>query len=140
MANFPFKINNHPLDGTDGYPALHYGGATYSRQSYDGSSAGRNQNGEMIRDQIAQKDKWQLEFVPCTQTQMGNLLKELDNETFQFTYPNPLYPNANGGVSGKVITKTFYCGDRSAPVFQISPTGSREVGLWNNLTFDVIEV
>lgn len=133
---FPFQIDNHPLDGSNGYPAIKYQGASYSRQAIDGSTAGRNQSGTMMRDMITSKDKWQLEFAPCTQEQLGKLLKLLDQESFSFMYPNPLYD----GTGNPTITKTCYCGDRSAPVFTIKHTGTRYVELWGNLSFSIIEM
>lgn len=144
-SNFPFKINNIPLDGSGDLPALKYQGASYSRQAIDSSATGRNQQGTMIREQVASKDKWQLEFVPCEQAKLGKLLSALDSASFSFTYPDPLYGSGVSGHTSITRTATFYCGDRSAPVFLIehtpSTTGaSRKVGLWGNLKFNVIEL
>ena len=132
---FPFKINGIPLDGSGTLPALKYQGASYSRQAVDSSSTGRNQSGTMIRDMITSKDKWQLEFVPCTQTQLYNLLTEIDDASFEFTYPNPM-------ASSGTTTKDFYVGDRSAPVWKIehNENSGRDVELWGNVTFNVIEL
>lgn len=142
MANFPFKINNIPLDGSSSLPALKYQGASYSRQAVDSSNTGRNQSGNMIRDMLTSKDKWQLEFIPCTQTQMGQLLKVLDGKSFSFTYPDPLYGSGLTGHTSMTRTATFYCGDRSAPVFMLTKDGanSRPVSMWGNLTVNVIEL
>lgn len=133
---FPFQINGRPLDGSGSdstkLPALKYQGATYSRQAVDSANTGRNQKGKMIRDLITQKDKWQLEFVPCDQYAMKNLLSLLDSSSFDFTYPDPL--------GTKTVTKTFYCGDRSSPVFSLTRTETRIVGLWGGLSVDVIEM
>ena len=142
---FPFKIDGFTLDGksttvnqvTRTLPAIKYQGASYSRQAVDGSTAGRNQSGTMMRDMITSKDKWQLEFAPCTQEQLGNLLALLDQESFSFTYPNPMYTGSSGSAT---VTKTCYCGDRSAPVYKIKHTGTRYVELWGNLSFSIIEM
>ncbi len=139
-SSYPFKINNKELDGTGTLPALKYQGATYSRQAVDGKSAGRNQKGKMIRDLVTSKDKWQLEFAPCTQAQLGALLKEIDGASFSFTYPDPLYGSGMSGHASATRTATFYVGDRSAPVFLIKHTGTRTVELWGNVTFNVIEI
>ncbi len=129
--SFPFMINSVPLDGSSTLPALKYQGASYSRQGVDSANTGRNQAGKMIRDLITHKDKWKLEFVPCSQTQFANLLSAIDGASFSFTYPNP--------TGSGTVTKAFYCGDRSAPVFKIDRSASG-VGLWGNLSFDVIEM
>ena len=134
-ANFPFKIGGVPLDGSSTLPALKYQGATYSIQAIDGSSTGRNQAGEMIRDLVTSKVKWQLEFIPCTQTQLYNLLNAVKNASFSFTYPDPM--KSTGTTTG-----TFYVGDRTAPVWKIEHDDStgRDVELWGNVTFNVIEM
>lgn len=133
-TNFPFKIGGVSLDGSGSLPALKYQGASYSRQAIDSSSTGRNQHGEMIRDLISQKDKWQLEFVPCTQAEFSALISVLDSASFNFTYPNP---KGTG-----VITKVCYCGDRSAPVFMLGDKKdtNRSVGLWGNFSVNIIEM
>lgn len=130
---FPFRINDIPLDGTSTLPALKYQGASYSLESVDGSSAGRNQEGKMIRDKIADKVKWQLEFVPCTQAQLSNLLNEVNNTKFDFTYPDPTKPRGTNH-------KDFYVGARSTPVWKIEHTGNRDVELWGNVTMNFIEM
>lgn len=130
-AGFPFKINNITLDGKSTLPALKYQGASVSIEAVDGSSTGRNQSGEMIRDLITQKLKWKLEFVPCTQTQLAALLTQINGASFTFTYPDPL---------GRQSPPTkFYVGSRSAPVWQID-RNNNAVGLWGNVSFDVIEM
>lgn len=145
MANeFPFALSvsdtyGVALDGKSTLPALHNGGASYSRQSVDGAAAGRNQSGDMIRAKIAEKDKWALEFVPCTQSQLGALLGILDNEFFYLTYPDPLYGSGQTGHTNYLRRAKFYCSDRSAPILTIKKTGNRVVELWGNLKFNLIE-
>lgn len=124
---FPFKINGNELSG-GAYPSVAFQGASFSIESMDGSGAGRNQNGDMIRDFIGEKIKWQLTFVPCTPAQLANLLALVDGESFQFTYPNP--------VTGATETRKFYCGARSSPVCLCDKQGNIT---WGNLTFNVIE-
>lgn len=126
--SFPFAINGHSLNGGS-YPALKNKGASFSIEAIDGSGAGRNQEGTVIRDLIAQKIKWQLTFAPCTSSQLANLLSLINGETFSFTYPNP--------VTGTSSTGSFYVGARSAPVCLCDSNGNI---LWDNLSFNVIEI
>ena len=150
-SDFPFRITVningtnramaldgiHTTDATDPtkkpyFPALKYQGASYSREAVDGSSTGRNQKGTMIREMVATKVKWQLEFVPCNQEQLKHLLDAVEGVTFQFTYPDP---TKTSGAS----TGTFYVGSRSAPVWQVDRTSSSGA-LWGNLKMDFIEM
>ena len=132
--SFPFMINGIPFDGSSTLPALKYQGASFSRQAVDSANTGRNQAGEMIRDLITQKDKWKLEFVPCTNAQFYALLAVLDNASFTFSYPNP--------VGSGFVIKPFYCGDRSGAVLKLqkSSVSGRTVALWGNVSVDVIEM
>ena len=130
---FPFRIGGVPLDGSSTLPALKYQGASYSLESVDGSSAGRNQQGVMIRDKIADKVKWQLEFAPCNQAKLSALLAVVKPASFSFTYPDP-------SKSSGTTTGTFYVGARSTPVWKIEHTGNRDVELWGNVTMNFIEM
>ncbi len=118
----PFQINGVRLDGSSTLPALKFGGATYSRQAVDSANTGRNQSGELIRDLITQKDKWRLEFAPCSSTQLTALLNQIDSAFFTFTSP--------------FGSKTFYVGDRTAGVLKIDKNGN---AVWGNISFDIIE-
>ena len=126
-AEFPFKINGIPLDGSSSFPALKWQGATYSRQAVDSANTGRNQEGDLIRDLITQKDKWKLEFIPCTSTELNALLTTIDGAFFQFTAPNV--------GSTTTDTKTFYVGDRTATMLKLVLGGE---SLWD-VSFDIIE-
>lgn len=129
---FPFQIGGVALDGKSTLPALKYQGASFSLESVDSANTGRNQDGLMIRDMITTKIKWQLEFVPCSQAQLKNLLYAISGSSFQFTYPDPL---KTSGTS----TGTFYVGARSAPVWKVDRSTSSG-GLWGNVTMDFIEM
>ncbi|MBO4733500.1 MAG: hypothetical protein J5662_03395 [Clostridia bacterium] len=135
---FKLKVGNswYALDGKDNngyFPAIKYQGASVSLEGVDSASAGRNQNGTMIRDLVATKVKWQLEFVPCTQTQLKHLLDAVAGASFLFEYPDPTK------TSGTTSTKYFYVGTRSAPVWKIDRSTSSG-GLWGNVTMNFIEM
>lgn len=137
---FPFRLkvgsNWYALDGkdNDGYfPALKYQGASFSLEGVDSASTGRNQSGKMIRDLVSTKIKWQLEFVPCTQSQLKHLLDAVAGASFLFEYPDPTK------TSGTTNDKSFYVGSRSAPVWQVDRSNSG-VGLFGNVTMNFIEM
>lgn len=76
----------------------------------DGNTT-RNARGEMIRDVIATKRKLNLEWKHLSESDISRLLKAIDKPFFTVSYPDPM--------EGKIITKTFYVGDRSVPVYQV---------------------
>lgn len=131
--SFPFAIGGTPIDGSSTLPPLKYQGASFSLEDIDSASTGRNQQGTMIRDRVATKIKWNLEFAPMTTSQLGALMHAIQGQSFSFTYPNVL----SGG--GGVISGTFYVGQRSAPVWKIDRNNSSG-GLWGNVTFNLIEM
>lgn len=119
----PFKVGGVALDGNT-MPAIKYGGATYSVNSVDGSGAGRNQKGDMMRDQIALKGKWEIEFSPCTTAQLNALLNAIKGSNFILTAPVG---------SGK-----YYAGERSCPMLFYSR--EKNAWLWNGVSMHFIEI
>lgn len=128
MAEY-FKIGSLPLDG-DSLPEPAHGGAIFSVQDIDSAETGRNQNGEMIRDRVAIKIKWQLTFPALNRKMLSALLNsDIKNPSFSFTYPDPF--SASG-----TATKTCYVGDRTAPMYSTAsgmPT-------WENVSFSIVEL
>lgn len=92
----------------------------------DGSS-GRNAKGEMIRDRIAVKRKLNCSWGPLTNAQMSTLLQAVSSVFFTVTYPDP--------QTGTNQTKTFYVGDRTAPMLIYK----NNVPLWEGLDMNFVE-
>ncbi|KSU22678.1 prophage protein [Lactococcus lactis subsp. lactis] len=78
-------------------------------QTIDADSSGRNANGEMVRDIIAQKVKLEIEWGPLDDSTASALLKAIKGEFFTLNYPD--------AETGGQLTKTFYSGDRSLPSY-----------------------
>lgn len=93
----------------------------------DGES-NRNAKGELLRDRVAVKRKLDCEWPPLTMSQISSLLKAVQSVFFSVDYPDPM--------EGATITKTFYVGDRTAPVFQKKSDGTI---VWENLNMNFIE-
>lgn len=123
-----FKINGVSLDGTN-LPEPAHGGATFSVQDIDSSETGRNEEGDMIRDRVATKIKWQLTFPALSREMAAKLFNAISGVTFEFTYPDPF--SATGDV-----TKTCYVGDRTAPAYSTA----KGMPLWSDVSFSVIEM
>lgn len=92
----------------------------------DGESK-RNARGELIRDRIAVKRKIECEWPPLSMSEISTILKAVQGVFFQVEYPDPM--------EGKTITKTFYVGDRSAPMYR----NKNGTILWEGLSMNFIE-
>lgn len=78
-------------------------------QTIDADSSGRNANGEMVRDIIAQKVKLEIEWGPLDDATASALLKAIKSVFFSVSYPD--------AETGSQQTKTFYSGDRTLPSY-----------------------
>lgn len=90
----------------------------------DGES-NRNANGELLRDRIAVKRKLECEWPLLTTSEASTLLQAVQDVFFTVTYPDPM-------VGGNT-TKTFYVGDRSAPMYNFT------LNKWQNIAMNFIE-
>ena len=85
---------------------------TYNRYDLDSEDSFRSLSGEMQRDRIAVKVKLECRWNALTASQMSQLLQAMDDVFFEINYFDPF--------EGQYVTKTFYVGDRSAPVYSIA--------------------
>ena len=88
----------------------------------------RNAKGELIRDRIATKRKLKCEWPPLTMAQISAILQATSDVFFTVEYPDPM--------DGATITKTFYVGDRTAPVLKKDSSGNYT---WQGLSLSFIE-
>lgn len=94
----------------------------------DSPDTARNTLGEMLRDRIAVKRKLICEWPPLTMAEISPLLQAVKDVYFEVAYPDP--------VTGNLAeTKTFYVGDRTAPLLLVR---SGEY-LWEGLKMNFIE-
>ena len=84
----------------------------YQRYDLDSEDSFRSLSGEMQRDRVATKVKLECRWNALDAQQMSQLLQSMDEVFFDINYFDPF----NGGYT----TKTFYAGDRSAPVYSIA--------------------
>lgn len=87
----------------------------------------RNANGELLRDRIAVKRKLTLEWGPLDDNEISTILKAVKDVFFEVKFPDP--------EEGKMITKTMYVGDRTAPTYSYIDNKAR----WQNLKMNFIE-
>ena len=89
--------------------------------------SGRDLNGLMHKGKIGEKRTIALAWNNLTFAEMSTIVNAFQaNEYFSVKYYDPTNPTTQ-------LTKTFYVGDRSAPMYNYS------LGLWESLTFNIIE-
>ena len=84
---------------------------SYNRYDLDSEDSFRSLSGEMQRDRVAVKVKLECRWNGLTASEMSTLLGSMTEVFFSISYYDPL--------EGQT-TKTFYVGDRSAPVYSVA--------------------
>jgi hypothetical protein len=97
-------------------------------QSVSDSNAGRTSDGKMHVNLITRKRKLELEWAGVDFETASEILRAVNPETFDVTYLDAL--------TNTRLTKTFYVGDRAAPVYSYTD-GYR---WYTNISFNIIEV
>lgn len=101
---------------------------SWTIQDVDGKST-RNAAGNMVRDRITTKIKLSIEWGPLSNKEIAKILQAVSDPFFKATYLD--------AQAGKMVTKTFYAGDRPAPAYSWSDKLSKFA--WSGLSFDIIE-
>lgn len=100
---------------------------SWGLQDISGSDSGRTQDTVMHKNRIAQKRQISLSWTAPTPQEVSAILKAFNPEYVSVTYPD--------AMSGTDETRTFYVGDRSAPV-KIWTIGNKR---YENVSFELIE-
>lgn len=87
----------------------------------------RNARGDMLIDRITTKRKLELSWDIISLEDMSLTLKLVKDIFFTVEYPDP--------EEGKFLTKTFYVGDRTAPILAYKEGKP----IWKNVKFNLIE-
>jgi hypothetical protein len=117
------------IGGVDITPYIAKGGIKWSRNDVDGANAGRMQNGEMMRDRIATKYRWDITCRPLTAEEQSIVLQAIQPEYISVTATDPLTNT----------TKTAQCYSNNFPsTYLIRKEDGTEY--WTGLAFPVIEV
>lgn len=99
----------------------------WSLQDVSMPDSGRDETGLMYKGLIAKKVKIRLAWWAKTPAETATILGLFQDEYFDVTYPDAL-ENTN-------VTKTFYRGDQSAPVYWWEENHRR----YSKVSFDIIE-
>lgn len=89
------------------------------------ADAGRTEDTIMDKMRIGQKVHLELAWQNITHAAASTILTAFNPEYFSVTYLD--------AMSGTYKTKTFYAGDRSSPSYNV------RLGLWSNVSFNIIE-
>lgn len=101
----------------------------YAIQDIDSDTAGRNANGEMIRDRVATKRKISCSWSGLENEEIRLLLNSMTNEFFRLDFPDAMMGGMGSG--------TFYVGDRTAPLYMWNEKENKY--LWEGLQANFIE-
>ena len=115
------------IDGTDITNLIAYNGLKWSRNDVDGPNAGRNINGDMIRDRVGTKIRLDVTCRLLNQDEHSMLMQLLMPEFVQVTYDDPVYG---------LTTKTMYANNHSSTFLIKKPSG-REY--WGGVSFPLVE-
>lgn len=121
MANDKYN----PIRSVDGVAVKCPSSYKWSLQDVSASDAGRSESVIMDKNRIAQKRKVVLEWQNISIEECSDILNKFNPEYLSITYLDLM--------SGRYETRTFYVGDRTAPLYNVSK------GIVSSLGFDIIE-
>lgn len=97
----------------------------WEREDLSDSSAGRTEDGLMHKNRIGYKVAVSLSWNNIPTAKASQILKAFNPEYVSVKYLDP--------EEGEYITKKFYVGNRSAPMYNC------RLGVWSNISFKIIE-
>lgn len=100
---------------------------SWGLQDVSSAESGRTEDTTMHKNRVGQKRKIELQWNAMSVADTARILQAFNPEYVQVTYPDMM--------SGVTETRTFYVGDRSAPVKQWFVGGK----LIESISFNIIE-
>ena len=118
-----FKIN-----GVDITPYIAFGGLKWSRNDVEAANAGRMQNGEMQRDRVAIKYRWDVTCRPLKAEEQATILTLIEPVSVTLQYTDP---KTNTSKTGQ-----FYSNNIPSTFCIRHPDGTE---WWDGVAFPLIE-
>lgn len=115
----------NPIQSVDGKSIKAPSSYQWDMEDLSDSSAGRTEDCVMHKNRIGQKVAISLSWNNISTDDVSTILKAFNPEYISVKYLDPM--------QGGYTTKTFYVGNRSAPLY------NGKLGLWSNLSFKIIE-
>lgn len=97
----------------------------YNLQDVSDENAGRTEDALMHKNRIAQKVAINLEWAGLKNAEVSEILNAFNAEYLSIVYLD--------AKAGGYVTKTFYVGDRSTPLYNST------LDIWSNVSFNIIE-
>lgn len=115
----------NPIMSVDGVAVRSPSVYQWNLQDVSSPDAGRTEDALMHKKRIAQKVKLQLAWNNIRIEDASAILNAFDDEYVEVCYLDP--------KAGGYLTKTFYVGDRSSPMY------NNTCNVWSNVAFNIIE-
>ena len=116
------------INGTDITPYIAFGGLKWSRNDVEAANAGRMQNGEMQRDRVAIKYRFDVTCRPLKAAEQAIVLSLINSEYVSVTYTDPVTNTTKSG--------TFYSNNIPYTFAIRNPNGTE---WWTGLAFPLVE-
>lgn len=116
---------NNPIRSVNGRACKCPSTYEWTQEDLSNKDAGRTEDGLMHKNRIRSADSFSLSWVYLTTAELETILDIFSPEYIEVEHLNPRY--------GGYVTKTFYVGNRSAPLY------NAELDKWTNVSFNIIE-
>lgn len=117
------------INGVDITPYIAYGGWKWQRADVDGANAGRDLDGNLIRDRKAIKYRFDVTCIPLTAAQFADIQQLIEPVSFSVTFTDPM--------TNTVRTAQMYSNNYSANFQMITRQG---VEYYAGFTFPLIMI
>lgn len=115
----------NPIRAVDGRACPCPSTYEWTQEDLSNSEAGRTEDGLMHKNLIRSADKISLSWPYLTTAEVSRVLNLFSPEYITVEHLNP--------KAGGYITKTFYVGNRTVPLY------NAELDKWTNVAFSIIE-
>lgn len=123
-----FQIQDSGGNWIDITPYIAFGGLKWSRNDVEAANAGRMQNGDMQRDRVAIKYRWDVTCRPVTAAEQAMLLTLIEPEYVTVTYTDP--------TTNATATETYYSNNIPSTFCIRHPNGTE---WWTGLAFPLVQ-
>lgn len=123
MAKYDQTYN--PIKSVDGVSIPVPSVYQYTLEDVSESEAGRTQDGTMQKMKIGEICSLSLKWVGLTTAEVSTILTAFTPEYFDVNYLD--------AKAGQYLTREFYVGNRTAPMY------NNRLGLWENVSFNIIQ-
>ena len=124
-----FQIQDSGGNWIDITPYIAFGGLKWSRNDVEAANAGRMQNGDMQRDRVAIKYRFDVTCRPLTGAEQATILTLINPVYVQVKYTDPL--------TNTTVTGSYYSNNIPS-TFAIHQTDGTEI--WTGLAFPLVQV